>query len=238
MSQYGATGNLCAPAQEMMGAVGPKALQKRKVNIADIFGIEGKNTYELYHESEKGEMIGRAGEESACLERICLQNGRGLEWSMRRYNKTGPLAFKVKKERSWVCCACFSRPAGSVSDGEGHFLGKLTMPCTPCNHPIEVSDSNSKMKWKLDGSCLQVGVCCPCVQDAVFTITDASGREVGDVRRLQLTLFECCCPQMRWAVKFPPDASPEDKILLLSAQMMLDTYYFDIQNNNDNAGGH
>lgn len=237
MTNYGATDGLCEPLQEIMEELGGTTTVKRIINPIELFGIEGKNNYELY--SGKGTDSGMAGavaEESGCCERICCGSGRSLTLTAHRHNKTGPLALEVRKAQHLVLCPCCSRPHAQVVDGRGRRLGAIEDPFSCCNFNHDVVDANGQKKFRVEGTCCQTGHLCPCCADVDLQILGPRGDEVGTMTRLALTCAELYCPSNRFRVKFPKGASTTDKALLLASQLMMDVTYFD-QANSSNGGG-
>lgn len=238
---YGATGTAgVVPYQQVMGEIGEQCCAKRKLNVIDLFGIEGKNTYELYAgPNDDGKLVAESREQSGFIERCCLGPGREADWSTHKDNKTGPMAWKLHKRRFWPCFICCSRPGAIVKDPQGQLIGTIEDPfsvgvlCGKMNN--EIKDHKGAPLYFVQGHCCQLGFCCPCCADAEFRIEQGKqgGPEVGKVRRLQLTLTEFCCPTMRYRVEFPKGATPEGKVLLLSSALMVDTVYLEAQGNNN-----
>lgn len=229
---YGSNGGLSKPAQEVMSSLGDEVCVQRKMNPIEILGIEGKNTYELFQgHTTKGQSIGWTKEESGCCDRICFGPGRELTFTTHQGSEEGPVVTKLHKERHWPCFACCSRPHATLSDGEGHALGKIEDPCSCCCFNHNLIDANGKQRYTVSGSCCQCGVCCPCCADVTMQIHE-EGKEVGSMKRLMLNFTEICCPTSRFAVKFPTGCANEDKALILASQLMMDVTYFDTQQDN------
>lgn len=248
MVNYGAIGSSSgAPYQEVMDGIGQSVCMKRKLNPIEFFGIEGKNTYELFdgpseHAADFGqshpvELVARSGEKSGFCERCCFGPGRSATWETRRYNKSGPLLWTLEKRRHWPFCGICSRPGAQLKDSEGHLIGKIEDPCTCCSLNEDIFDASGQQVYHLEGTCCQFGLFCPCCADAALDVQLGSkgGPSVGTVSRLQLNIAECCCPTMRFRIDYPKGATAEQKVLLLGAQIMVDTVYFDHQNNNDSG---
>lgn len=235
MAGYGSTATtsgLCPPAQEMMNSLGDQIVSKRKVNIADVVGLEGKNTYELYHGTSEKMMVGRVGEQSECLERMCLSVGREAKWNARMHNKTGPLAWQMHKQRHWPCCPCCSRPSAKIVDGgdgtgNGPVIGRIEDPCTLCSMNNDIYDANGQQLYHVEATCCQLGWLCPCCADFRMEVQEhqKGGKQVGEITRTTLSCYELCCPGMRYGIKFPAHSSHEQRILLMGSQMMMDTVY-------------
>lgn len=236
MAGYGATGSKDgAPFQQVMDGLKKSVTYKRKLNAVDLFGIEGKNTYELYNgtDLEEGgsQLVMRTGEKSGFVERCCLVGGREAKWTSRYQNKTGQALFVLDKQRHWPCCACCSRPHAKVNDIEGRVIGSIDDPCTFCSYNHDLFDAHGKQLYHLEGTCCQIGLFCPICADAVMQIQEGEkgGPEVGRISRLQFSLLECCCPTMRYRVDFPQNATANQKALLLSSALMIDSVYFEVQ---------
>jgi len=236
---YGSTGGI--PYQQVMDGLGESVCMKRKLNIADVMGLEGKNTYELYNgPSDKAsdfgqnhpvEMVARVGEKSSCMERCCLAGGREAQWESRHMNKTGPLLWSLDKKRNWPCCPCCSRPSAVIKDNNGQKLGRIEDPFSCCYFNEDIYDAQDRHIYHVEGHCCQVGLICPCVADAELEVRQAD-QPVGKIARKQLSLLEMCCPTMRYRVEFPKGATADHRVLLLSSQLMIDTVYFEMQGEN------
>lgn len=239
---YGATDKAGQiPYQQVMEELGEQVCAKRKINVIDFFGLEGKNTYELYAgPDEKGRLVAESRETSGLCERCCLGPGREALWTTHHQNKTGPLAWQLSKRRHWFCWPCFSRPGATVKDSQGKLIGSIEDPfsaavcCGKFNH--EIKDANGKDVYYVKGHCCTLGFCCGCCADFDMDVQAGheGGQKVGTIKRLQMSLVEICCPTMRYRVDFPKGATPEQKALLLSSALMTDTVYLEMQQ--DNSG--
>lgn len=238
---YGATSKAGEiPYQQVMDELGPQVCAKRKLNVMDLFGIEGKNTYELYAgpTSENAKLVAESRETSGFCERCCLSGGREALWSTHHQNKTGPVAWQLSKRRHWPCFPCCSRPGALVKDPQGRLIGSIEDPwsvavcCGKFNH--EIKDDSGKDLYYVQGHCCQLGFCCGCCADFEMNVEHGKegGAVVGKIKRLQLSLLEMCCPVMRYRVEFPKDATHEQKVLLLSSALMTDTVYLEMQGEN------
>ena len=94
----------------------------------------------------------------------------------------------LKRECQCTIC-CFNRPTLEVyyadnSDNENRYVGKIVNPCLLCNLGMELYDKDSILKYKLDGSCCQLGVCCqliPCeaCQEVDFSVEASDGQPLS-----------------------------------------------------------
>lgn len=233
---------LSAPTQKLMSSIGGELMMEKKLALIEMMGLEGKNQYEWRIDSKgkrgKGQMVAFTKEESSCINRILCLNGREATFTTTLGDKSGPVALKIKKDQYLYCFPCCSRPHSKVVDGNGSVLGEIQDPFHCCSmENIVVDGTTGKTIYDVTGSCITVGMCCPCLADQDFDIKDAAGKTVGSMRRVQLSMMECVCPAMNhWTISFPPEASDMDKALLCATQHMLDVNYFDPMRNNNNGG--
>lgn len=224
---------MSVPTQQLMDQIKSEVLIEKKLALIELMGLEGKNQYEWRLDSNgvrgKGQVIAFTTEESDCFNRLICGPGREAKFSTHIGDKSGKVTFTIKKDQYICCCFCISRPHSTVTDSNGTVMGEIRDPFKICAMKNIVIDGNSgKPKYFVKGSCLTAGMCCPCLADQDFDISDAGGKTVGSMRRMQQTVMEFFCPAMNtWVVQFPPNATATEKTLLAATQHMLDVNYFD-----------
>ena len=97
-----------------------------------------------------------------------------------------------------------------------------------------VYDHNDTLKYKVEGSVCQIGMCCPCCGAVEFPVTNTNGQAVGLVSKRFDGLSEICLGTNKFTIDFPPEADANDRKLLLAATMLVDLQYFEQNKNNSN----
>ena len=61
----------------------------------------------------------------------------------------------------------------------------------------------------------------------LYNITDDKGAKVGQVEKLSCDGLGTCCPKAdNYSIRFPPDASPGEKMLIIVGTILLDFLSF------------
>lgn len=238
MTTYGTLGGLSKPCQQLMDDLGDEALLTRQFNAMELIGLEGKNTYMLFPDSAiepvlsgvqgpKAQSIAFTVEDSGTCERIFLAGGRSLTFTTHLGTaKDGDVAYKVKKQRHWPCCFICSRPSAEVQDANGTLLGRHEDPCMwNCTIKNEFYDHEGSLRFQSVMSICQLGVCFPCCGVIISDVQDATGGSVGQVTRLQMTLWEMWSRMSKQRIQFPKGINSKDKVLLVAGMTISDAVY-------------
>jgi len=226
------------PQQQMMqgDGFGSQVTIKQIVNEAEAFELlcacEVQNKYSM-RSNVGGDFY--ISETSGCLERICCGPNRSLTFNVHKGpTEHFPIAYRLHKSMHLQGC-CFCRPQMTVHSDDGislgagnqRFLGSISDPCRLCTIDNEISGPSSSMKYVLTGTCLSVGVCCPC-GDAEFDILNTETRQkVGMMQKKANGAEEFCFQANKFVLDFPTDSTPDDKALLIGATMLVDIEYFE-----------
>ena len=79
------------------------------------------------------------------------------------------------------------------------------------------------------GDCCQLGLHCGCIGKKLSTIKfdiNHKGHTVGNIKKMTSTLGEFFTKADSFQIIFPTSATPEDKILLILAGLMIDYQNF------------
>lgn len=149
-------------------------------------------------------------------------------------------------ERPFKCtCFCFERPEMSARNANTLF-GKVVEPFTCFNPEYHVKDSIGNTKWKIHAECCQCGICCRSslgkCSEATFPIYSGDKREFnpnhsdGHIKKLSSGCQEIVSDADSFELIFPQNATPEEKLMLISTVLMIDyRYYEDNGNNQDRS---
>ena len=230
-----------------MATIAPQAQGMDRFGDADAFiitqefaaielcGIEAKNRYRAYQAGADESITSTSGlpntmyinEESKTFERICCGPNRSLTLIVHKGDsKEGPEMLRFHKPFHLQGCIC-CRPSMTISDSAGKQLGRVEDPFVCCAMNQKVFDDQDKLKYNVEGSICQIGLCCPCCGDVKFDVTDAQGGSPGVIKKLFGGCSELCLGTNKFKVTFPKNATEPDKSLLLGATMLVDLQYFE-----------
>jgi len=224
---------------------------KQKFDWQEAFsGCETENVYEVYGVNKDGEKKGKAifkcKEKSGCCSRQfmsaeCRPFIVTINTVDDEFEELDNEPF-LKIERPCKCtCYCFNRPEITVTwveGGRNEYLGKIKDPWNWCDLLVTVQDKNNEIRYKIDGSCCQLGMHCkaPCepCQTIDFEIKSPGGDNVGHLTKKSQGCFKAMISDSdNFAMTFPANATKEDKALLMCAIIFLDFRYFE---ENPNGG--
>jgi len=151
-------------------------------------------------------------------------------------NDDGDESEILKFNRECSCTyMCLNRPELTVKNtmnGNDNYLGKIRSPWKCFNLQVDIHDETESIKYKVNGSCCQIGLflrwpCEPC-QTIDFDIYNAGGDKVGSLqKRTAGCVKSMVSDTANFATFFPAGATSNDKALLLAAIIMLDFTYFE-----------
>ena len=133
-------------------------------------------------------------------------------------------------------CACCSRPTMTVTlNSIKKEIGKIVEQRTACSPTIYIYNSNNDLKYKIRGSCSQCGycckdICCNCCKEAEFEIY--SSRDIdyakpeGKIKKIKREGEKVRPDYEQLELTFPFICNCNDKILLMSATILLNMLYF------------
>lgn len=227
------------------------AIVSQEMELLEIItNCETPNRYHVFLQDEYGnsKYLFKCKEESSWYQRNCCPAGsRGLEMNIKHVINQVSLNDDfskpyIKYDKPFKCtCCCLGRPVM-----KGTFLqtntpiGTIQEPCTVCDPMINVISKEGALKYHITTNCCQCGYCCRnsiCgkLSKVNFSIfkpgEDPNSKTAGMVTRqvkgVQNMISDADC----YKLVFPSDATPEDKLMLIGAVLMLDYQYY------ENAGG-
>ena len=217
---------------------------KQKLSVGEVItGCDTENVYYVYPTNNEGDKknkkIFKAKEKSGCCVRQCLSaNCRPFKLKISLVDddeNTDGEPFLVVDRPCKCTWLCFNRPEMLVSyieDGSSQFLGRIKDPWNCCDLVLDVFDKDGNMKYKIDGSCCQLGLFCkwPCeaCETIDFDIKTPSGDRIAGLQKRTPGFLKAMLSNAdNFSLQFPHNATAEDKALLMCAVMFLDFRHFE-----------
>ena len=127
------------------------------------------------------------------------------------------------------CCLC--RPTLDINlSKDNSYLGRIREPCTCCDIETEIYDKNNELKYIIVGNCCQFGLCCGSSAEKLTEINfkiKSNGQNVGVMKKLSSSMGEYFSKADSYKIVFPNDATPEEKMLLICAGLLIDYQNFE-----------
>ncbi|KAL4467460.1 hypothetical protein ABPG72_000670 [Tetrahymena utriculariae] len=187
-------------------------------------------------------LLGQFTETSGYCARQIMRQCRSFEATFRLGSyQAGKSMVPLKCHCPVSCCSCpCDRPELYVSDVSDQLMGTLKIPgygpiCCPvgqntCSQmEIELYDPQGNLRFRIQSECCQKSVmcmpfkCCGCEQTE-YVILDPNYQPTGGVIKnlLNECMTELFSSADMFAVSFPPNCFPQDKILLIHAAIWID----------------
>lgn len=224
----------------------PGIFVKHRFDVLEaVTGCERNKHYNIFAIDGNGDKTGhpifRAHEKATWCSRNCLP-AHCQPFTMQIRNKD-PISMEIdeseflflQRDCKFTCCCC-NRPEMTVNfveRGAQKKLGKAKHPFLCCDLGLNIYDAEDKIKYYLRGSCCQLGTCCqkcPCdpCQLVSFDLQNEKGEKIGSLeKRSQGCVKTILSDAGSFSMVYPPDATEEDKALLMSSIMLLDFMYFE-----------
>jgi hypothetical protein len=209
-----------------------------------ITGCETQNRYHVFLLTPMGlKYAFKCNERSdSCSRCCCPASNRPLELIIRHIISSEQLNTDLAKifihvNKPCVCgCCCFCRPHMDVRLADNNALiGKVREPCTCCDLDTEIYDSAGNYKYLITGDCCQAGLCCCQKLSSVKFNILQNNSYVGSMRKLSARNFgEFFTKADSYQIDFLAKATPEEKMLLIIAGLMIDYQNFE-DDSNDNV---
>ena len=238
-------------------ATAKKASVKQKFEFFEVItGCESANQYYVSREDNEGNKryLFKAKENSSwCCRNCCSGASREFDLDMKRVQCTSQgqeqkINF-AKFERPFKCtCCCCNRPemTGKLLDSPTPMLGKVSEPCTVCDPLIKVFNKSSIQAYTITCNCCQCGYCCRnslmgrCseVNFYIFSGSSVDGKPTGKIFKKVKGLQSAIGDADFYTITFPPEANPEDKVMLIGATIMVDYLYYEDKNDSESQNRH
>jgi len=177
-------------------------------------------------------------ENSFCLERCCCFSCRGF---MMKINNTGGNVRNTYDGEKGCSLPCLlgngcGQPSIKVTltAPNNKFLGSVKMDydncCfSLCSHKIVIRNEKKEIKYHIQRNCYCIGCYCgifPKCCDVLYTIYQGS-QALGEVKKLKCSSCYTFCPKGdNYSIIFPPNASVEEKFLIIIGAILLDYISF------------
>ena len=130
-----------------------------------------------------------------------------------------------------------------VTLGDNQPFGRIKQPFTCCDPEFEIYDNTGSSRYIIHADCCQCGLLCAnnfCgkLSEVRFEIynTGARDKPVGLIYKKSANMSELVTSADSYQINFPPQATPQDKLLLIVAGLMIDYQYFEESaSSNDNT---
>lgn len=231
------------PLMELMNV--RTAIVKQKFELLEaVTGCETPNRYYVYVKDEQGnkKYLFKAKENSSCLCRyFCPGSCRGFELDLRRvvdYSKGGNKVNFARFKRPFKCtCYCCNRPelVGNFIGEKSGYIGKISEPCTVCDPKLHLSNSSNVIAYTITCNCCQCGYClrdtccgkCSEVDFNIFKGSTDNGQPVGNIHKEYKGCRTFVGDVDDFKITFPIEATPEEKVLIIGAVIMMDFLYYE-----------
>ena len=226
------------------------AYVKQKPCMMELLtGCETKNIYDVYGRDKNGQAIYlfKCKEDSGCCERqYCRGDSRPFKMLVKHV--TNPLIQDEDFMNTWAVydrpfkctCFCLERPKlkGYYKNMQGNMFGEVRQPFTCCDPVFTIKDYNKEPKYQIHGDCCQCGLLCrggigECSQVVfgIYPVTCSDfdiSKSIGTIKKVSAGfLQELLTDADNFEILFPSDASPEEKLLIIGATLMIDYRYFE-----------
>ena len=226
------------PLIELQSATGAIICQT-PYYLQTVTGFALPNSYSVFVQTPMGmKYMFRAREFSTCCARCCCEgSNRPLNIQVKHIASLAEFQTDVSKiyltiDKPCRCqCCCLCRPYMDIRHVDtGKYFGKIREPCTCCDLEIDVYDHIGNLRYELTADCCQAGLCCGAAMqklaDIEFLIKH-NGVIVGRLCKLPANYMEFFSKADSYSVQFPAMATPEEKMLLIMAGLMIDYSFFE-----------
>ena len=228
------------PLIELANSIGAKIHQQIEM-VEILTGFEIPNRYHVLVKDFNGQYkyLFKCKEDSTCCQRQCCPTSQ-REFNMRIKHIANMNMFAqnfenifamVNKPYNCPFC-CLGRPYMECNYSNGIKFGKIYQPFYFCNPEFYIYDGNDSLKYSINCDCCQCGfVCknnfCGKLSECLFEISDGNGRIDGYIKRLPSRGLQIISDSDSYDVRFPTNASPSEKFLIILAAILIDYQYFE-----------
>ena len=239
------------PMSELAMSTGVLIRQQAQF-LEQITGCESPNRYYVFSQSPQGGMklLFKCKEySSCCMRNCCTANSREFNMIIKHVANSAGLdenfstPFVDIKKPFKLTCFCLDRPEMIINYGSnGQRLGRIKQPFSCCDPIFYTFNSSGTHRYIIHADCCQCGLICAnnfCgkLSEVLFNIYKPDNLNIpcGTIRKKSATGSELVTSADSYQVNFPNDASPEDKMVLIAAGLMIDYQFFEESASNDNT---
>ena len=227
------------PLQEL--AQSKSAIIKQRIELPKITECGTKNRYHVYVQKK---CLFKCKEESGCCESNCCPfDARPFSIKIKHISGQNQMNEDFTKgfaefKRPFKCtCCCLARPSMSATYAEsGVFFGKVIEAFSCCDPIFNVYDKDKAIKYRITCDCCQCGFCCrnSCC-GKLFSVNlnihdgndvNMTGKPVGTIKK-KCEGIQQLITDNTYILTFPENASPEEKLMLIGAVLLLDYRYYE-----------
>lgn len=223
---------------------------KQSMDLLEILsGCEMPNRYNVFcKNSMTGQVtyLFRCKEESDMCTRLYCR-GDSRPFKMRMKHVVNPqmddnfMNTFATFDRPYKCtCCCLERPqlTGYYKTEQGPKFGLIQEQCTLYDPHFDIFGLNGEKKYQVHADCCQCGLLCrggcgSCSQ-VLFPIFKSNATSfdqnssAGMIKKVPNNLLvELLSNADNFEIDFPGDATPEEKLMLIGATLMIDYRYFE-----------
>ena len=215
-----------------------------------VSGYETPNRYQVYFKNQGDShytMLFSCKEMSDyCSRQCCSGDARPFTMNMKHisnatidsdFNKNN---FAIINKPYACACFCLGRPemSGTFNSIDGPIFGKIYQPYTCCDPVFQVFNSSGQVAYSITTDCCQCGFFCRggcgMFEPITFHIfngntcdSKSTNLAVGRIVKHSMGIQSLVSDADNFEVFFPLDASPENKLSLIAAALMIDYQYFE-----------
>lgn len=215
-----------------------------------VSGYETPNRYQVYYKNQGDShytMLFSCKEISDyCSRQCCSGEARPFTMNIKHVSNSNIETdftqnnFAVLNKPYKCSCFCLARPelTGSFSSIDGPMFGKISQPYTCLDPVFQCYNSSGQIAYSITTDCCQCGFCCRggCGMFEAITFHIFSGDKcdskmtnnaVGRIVKHSMGIQSLVSDADNFEVFFPLDATPENKLTLIAAALMIDYQFFE-----------
>ena len=213
--------------------------------LEQITGCESPNRYYVFSQSPQGGMklLFKCKEYSECCMRNCCP-AKSREFNMAvkhiataaNLNEDFNTPFVDIRKPFKCTCFCLDRPEMLIKYGANNQpLGRIKQPYTCFDPMFSTYDSTGNKRYTIHADCCQCGLLCANnflgklseVTFHIYSNGNMTSPPSGSITKKSATASELVTSADSYQVNFPRDATPEDKMVLIAAGLMIDYQFFE-----------
>lgn len=224
---------------------------EQKIELLEVLtGYETPNRYHVYMVTKTGKKkyLFKCKEESSWgCRNCCPSSSRAFEMKMihiKSSNKTVNYKQTIANiSRPFTCTFCnCKRPKMTSVFNSDKTKERITLGSVvenfSCDPSLNIYTQNNQLKWKIKSNCCQCGFICRCFSigkcyEVDFWIYDADEfnnvkyNAVGNIHKVFKGMSELITDTDTFLLTFPKNATTKEKMMLITAVLMIDYRYYE-----------